>query len=66
MSMSIEKHLKKAGMMEVYNAEFKDLLDRSSLSPLKRLRNGKIREVKSLTYLTIRSSRLIKLLRTAG
>ena len=27
MSLSMEKHLKKAGMMSVYNSELKDLLD---------------------------------------
>ena len=34
MSMSMEKHLKKAGMMEVYNGEFKDLLDRGCIEPV--------------------------------
>ena len=33
MSTSMEKHLKKAGMTEVYNSEFKDLIDRACLSP---------------------------------
>ena len=34
MSMLMEKHLKKAGMMEVYNGEFKDLLDRGCIEPV--------------------------------
>ena len=34
MSTSMEKHLKKAGMMEVYNGEFKDLLDRDCIEPV--------------------------------
>merc|ERR1711867_338914 len=34
MSTLMEKHLKKAGMMEVYNGEFKDLLDRGCIEPV--------------------------------
>ena len=34
MGTSMEKNLNKAGMMEVYNAKFKDLLDRDCIKPV--------------------------------
>ena len=34
MSKSMEKHLNKTGMMEVYNKQFKDLLNRGCIEPV--------------------------------
>ena len=34
MSKSMEKHLNKTGMMEVYNEQFKDLLNRGCIEPV--------------------------------